>query len=174
MKTADLKGTLVRVAEQMVLAATTAPKGRGLMFLEAAIMERDDILRLAGEMEKIGNEQNAAAFTRDAGNLREHVQVAVLLGTRFQTLGLKYCGLCGFVNCADNEAHSGICVFNPGDLGIALGSAVSVAAQAHVDNRIMYTMGMAALSLQLLGPEVRLAFGIPLAATHKNPFFDRK
>jgi uncharacterized ferredoxin-like protein len=173
MKTADLNAILHRVAEQMVLAATTAPKGRGRNNLEAVILEREDLLRLADEMERIGREQGAAAFTRDAGNLRDHAHVAVLLGTRFQTLGLKYCGQCGFANCAANEAAHGVCVFNPCDLGIAVGSAVSVASQAHADNRIMYTVGLAALGLRLLGSEVRFALGIPLSATGKNPFFDR-
>ena len=49
MHPADLKTTLYRVAEQMVLAATTAPKGRGRDNLEAAILEREDLLRLADE-----------------------------------------------------------------------------------------------------------------------------
>jgi uncharacterized ferredoxin-like protein len=65
-------------------------------------------------------------------------------------------------------------VFCPGDLGIAVGSAVSVASQARADNRILYTLGLAAVKLQVLGPEVRFALGIPLTATAKNPFFDRK
>lgn len=174
MKSADLHAALLRVAENMVLAAVTAPKARGLSRLETAILERADLLRLADEMEKIGREHEAAAFLRDAGNLRDHAHVAVLLGTRYQTLGLKYCGLCGFANCAANEAARGVCVFCPEDLGLAAGSAVAVAAQARADNRIMYTLGMAALSLRLLGPEVRFALGIPLTATEKNPFFDRK
>lgn len=174
MKPVDLHAALYRVAEDMVLAATTAPKARGISRLETAILEREDLLRLADEMEKIGREHDAAAFLRDAGNLREHAHVAVLLGTRYQTLGLKYCGLCGFANCAANEAAHGICVFCPEDLGLAVGSAVSLASQARVDNRVMYTLGMAALSLRLLGPEVRFALGIPLTATVKNPFFDRK
>ena len=174
MQPADLKTTLYRVAEQMVLAATTAPKGRGRDNLEAAILEREDLLRLADEMERIGRARDAGAFVRDAGNLRDHVHVAVLLGTRYQTLGLKYCGLCGFADCAANEAAHGVCVFCPGDLGIAVGSAVSVASQARADNRILYTLGLAAVKLQVLGPEVRFALGIPLTATAKSPFFDRK
>ncbi len=38
----------------------------------------------------------------------------------------------------------------------------------------MYTIGMAAVQLELLGPEVKIAHGIPLSATGKNIFFDRK
>ncbi len=174
MQQANNPKALMSVAEQMVLAATTAPKGRGQDNLEIAILEREDILHAAEEMERIGKKHGVAAFLRDAGNLREHVSVAVLIGTRIQQLGLKYCGLCGFKDCDANRAANGICVFNPGDLGIAIGSAVSVAARFHADNRVMYTLGMSALALKWLGDEVRLAYGIPLTGTGKNPFFDRK
>jgi len=70
-------------------------------------------------------------------------------------------------------AAGGTCSFNVGDLGIALGSAVALAADLRIDNRIMYTAGKAALELGLLGEAVELAYGIPLAARGKNPFFDR-
>ncbi len=161
------------VAHKMVLAAVTAPKGRGQDNLEIAILEKDDLRPLADEMERLGNEKNIPSFLRDAANVREHAHLAVLLGTKIKTLGLNYCGLCGFKDCEDNRIHHGICVFNTGDLGIALGSAVAVAGLHHADNRVMYTIGMAALSLKLLGEDVKIAYGIPLAAKAKNPFFDR-
>jgi uncharacterized ferredoxin-like protein len=63
---------------------------------------------------------------------------------------------------------------NSVDLGIAIGSAVSVAADHRVDNRVMYTVGKAAIDAKLLGPDVVIAFGIPLSVSSKNPFFDRK
>lgn len=164
---------LKQVAERMALAARTAPKGRGQDHLAIAVLEADDLARLADEMRRIGNERGSQTFLRDAENLRG-VQVALLVGTKKQTLGLKVCGLCGFGDCAACEKAGGTCIFNPGDLGIALGSAVAVAADCRADNRIMYTVGMAAVALGLLGPDVRIAFGVPLSATGKNPFFDRK
>ncbi|MEM2365908.1 MAG: ferredoxin domain-containing protein, partial [Nitrososphaerota archaeon] len=39
-------------------------------------------------------------------------------------------------------------------------------------NRIMYTVGTAALKLGLIEGDV--ALGIPLSATGKSPYFDRK
>ena len=57
------------------------------------------------------------------------------------------------------------------DLGIALGSAVKLAAELSIDNRIMCTIGAAAKRLNLLDSDV--VMGIPLSATGKNPFFDR-
>ncbi|MCK4639266.1 MAG: ferredoxin domain-containing protein, partial [Bacteroidales bacterium] len=43
-----------------------------------------------------------------------------------------------------------------------------------VDNRIMYTAGQAVIELGLLGEDVKIVYVIPLSATSKNPFFDRK
>jgi uncharacterized ferredoxin-like protein len=39
---------------------------------------------------------------------------------------------------------------------------------------VMFSAGKAAVSLGLLGAEVRVAYGIPLSVSGKNPFFDRK
>lgn len=165
---------LMSVAEKMVLAAVTAPKGKGVDNMEIVILEKEDLLLLATEMERLGQVQEVPSFARDAANLKGHAGLAVLIGTKLKTMGLQFCGLCGHSNCAANEAAGGICSFNTGDLGIAIGSAVAVAGLHHADNRIMYTMGMAALSLKLLGEDVKIAYGIPLAAKAKNPFFDRK
>ena len=49
-----------------------------------------------------------------------------------------------------------------------------VAAARHIDNRIMYTVGIAVLDMKLLGDDVKVAYAIPLSSTSKNPFFDRK
>jgi uncharacterized ferredoxin-like protein len=71
-------------------------------------------------------------------------------------------------------AAGGICAFNSGDLGIALGSAVSRAADLRIDNRILFTAGKAAVELGMFGDDIRIAYGIPLSVSGKNPFFDRK
>ena len=98
----------------------------------------------------------------------------MLLGTKVQALGIPNCGFCGFKDCAENEKNNGICAFNTGDLGIAIGSAVSVAADNRVDNRVFFSAGRAAVNLQTLGPKVKIAYGIPLSASGKSIFFDRK
>lgn len=166
--------TLREVARKMMLAARTAPKARGVDTLIIALIEGEDIRRISGKMKEIGGRCGMAAFARDAENILA-CPVMVLLGTRIRTLGLKNCGMCGFPDCGEKEKHPGIpCALNSGDLGIAIGSAVSVAADHRVDNRIMYTAGQAALALGLLGEDVKIAYGIPLSAAGKNPFFDRK
>jgi uncharacterized ferredoxin-like protein len=58
------------------------------------------------------------------------------------------------------------------DLGIALGSAVKVASELNVDNRIMHSAGDAAMKMGLLRADEII--GIPLSIKGKNIFFDRK
>lgn len=64
------------------------------------------------------------------------------------------------------------CVIRMADLGIALGSAVKTASIHNVDNRIMYTAGVGALSLGWM-EGCNVAYGIPLRASCKNIYFDR-
>lgn len=165
---------LKEVAQQMVLAARTAPEARGVSTLFTAIAGREEIDRIADRMVQIGEVNGQSFFLRDAENIRSS-PLLVLLGTRIHPLNLFYCGYCGFENCSEKIKHPEVpCVFNTGDLGIAVGSAISVAMDHRVDNRIMYTAGIAAVEMKMLGEAVKIAYGIPLSATSKNPFFDRK
>lgn len=165
--------TVLNVAELMTMAARTAPKARGTDNLEIAIATGETIQQLSKYMKMHGKKHEMAFFNRDAENIAKSPAI-VLIGTYFKTQGIKKCGMCGFDNCAKKEKHKNTpCVFNTNDLGIALGSAVSVASNHHIDNRIMFSVGQAALKLGLLGKGVKIAFGIPLSATAKNPFFDR-
>jgi uncharacterized ferredoxin-like protein len=63
------------------------------------------------------------------------------------------------------------CVFKVSDLGIAVGSAVKTASIHNVDNRVMFTAGVAALQLGML-KGCSVAYGIPLKAAGKNIYFD--
>jgi uncharacterized ferredoxin-like protein len=163
---------LFEVARQICLAARTAPKGRGKDLLTTAIVNGEEKSSIAARMREIGKRHELPFFSRDADNV-DAVELLVLVGTRKEPLGLPACGFCGFADCQSMLATGGFCSFNVGDLGIALGSAVSRAADMRVDNRIMYTVGKAVLELELLGNSVGLVYGIPLSATSKSPFFDR-
>ena len=46
------------------------------------------------------------------------------------------------------------------DLGIAVGSAVSIASDFRIDNRIMYSAGLVAIKTGLLPRSVKVAIGI--------------
>ena len=159
-------------ARQLCVAARTAPKGKGKDLLVTAVVAEEEKQTLAAKMIEIGRRDDLAFFARDAGNV-EVSPVIVLIGSRKDPLRLPHCGFCGFADCDAMLKAGGTCSFNTGDLGIALGSAASRAADLRFDNRILYSAGKAALELGLLGPEVRIAYGIPLSATGKSPFFDR-
>ena len=163
---------LLHAAKSLCVAARTAPKGKGKDLLVTAVATGDDKERLQQQMRLIGERDGVAFFLRDAANL-DHAPVIVLLGTRKEPLNIPACGFCGFVDCDTMTAAGGTCSFNAGDLGIAVGSAAALAADLRIDNRIMYTAGKAALELGMLGVDVKIAYGIPLAAKGKNPFFDR-
>ncbi len=163
-----------RVAELMCVAARTAPKARGFDQIVTAIVEEpDEFDTIAEQMIKIGERCGAEFFERDAKNILD-AQVLVLIGTGLKRLRIPGCSFCGHDGCEEAEEADARCAYNAGDLGIATGSAVAVAADHRVDNRIMYTVGNAVVELGLMGPEVQIAWGIPLSAKGKNLFFDRK
>lgn len=163
-----------QVANDMLIAARTAPKGKGVSNLELCILEGDDIIQLSKKTKELGEKYELGFFLRDAENILD-ASLIVLAGTKLNPLGIPHCGLCGFENCAENEKNPDApCIFNTGDLGIAVGSAASVAMDRRVDNRIMYSVGKAAVEMGLLGEDVKIAYAIPLSVSSKNPFFDRK
>ena len=162
------------IAVRMMIAARTAPKARGINTLVMMLAEGASIEKLASRMEEIADEYEQPFFKRDAGNILQS-PVILLMGTSIKTIGLIKCGMCGYESCDEKSKHPDVpCAFNTGDLGIAVGSAVSTAMQYKVDNRIMYTVGQAALDLGFFEPEIKIVYGIPICAESKSPFFDRK
>lgn len=162
-----------QIAGLMMAAARTAPKGRGRDTLYIALAERADREKLAARMKEIAEKENLPFFRRDADNLLRS-NALILMGTRIESLGLKYCGFCGLQSCHGKNNYPDVpCSFNTLDLGIALGSAVSVAAAHHADNRIMFSVGRAALDLGLVPSEIKIVLGIPLSISSKSIYFDR-
>ncbi|MGI6004303.1 MAG: ferredoxin domain-containing protein [Christensenellales bacterium] len=165
--------TIMRVAQAMCAAARTAPKTRGIDYIDTCIVTGDEKDALAGAMDRLYERYSAEGFKRDAQNIRDS-QAVVLIGTQYHQRGLdERCQLCNFKNCADSRDAGAVCVFDPMDLGISLGSAVAMAADMRVDNRIMYTAGKGALELNMMGENIKNIIGIPLSVTGKSPFFDR-
>ena len=161
---------ILEMAKQIAVAARTAPKARGTDNLEIAVLSGDDIARLADRMQSIAEATGQAFFARDAENIRQ-CGVVMLFGTRVSPLGLN-CGYCGFDTCAAKGGEIP-CFFNANDMGIAIGSAVSRAADLRLDNRVMFSAGRTAMEMGLL-PGCTMILALPLAAKGKSPFFDRK
>ncbi len=161
------------VAALMCAAARTAPKGKGIDNLVTLVVTGEDKDNLAKEVRRVGEEHKIGFFMRDA-NCVDSAQAVVLLGQRPVPFYIPQCGYCGFKDCAENVKNTGVCAISVGDLGIAACSAVAVAAFHHVDNRIMFSVGRAALNLKLFEDDgVREAYGIPVSVSGKSPFFDR-
>ncbi len=164
---------IIEIAKLMMIAARTAPKGRGRDNLVIGLIEKSRIQDLANKMKEIHKRNNQAFFLRDSDNIL-NAQAIVIIATKTEVLGLD-CGLCGFDTCEEKQENPDTpCAFNNADLGIAVGSAVSVASTHRADNRIMFSAGQAANELGLLGPDIGMAIAIPLASYGKNPFFDRQ
>jgi len=164
---------VLHVANLMCVAARTAPKARGIDNIVSIVLTDKEKESLARKMEEFGKStERPDTFARDANSVRQ-AQAVVLIGTKIGPVGLN-CGFCGFENCQKCEEALARCAHNSGDLGIALGSAVSVASNHRVDNRVMYTVGWTTVQGKVLGEGVKISLGIPLSASGKNIFFDRK
>ena len=168
------ESAIVNLAYSICAAARTAPKACGVDHLETAVLTGEDKDRVADEMRKIGESvgEDGKFFCRDADNVDKSGAV-VLISAKYEPRGLGgKCKLCGFESCGACEKAGAACVFTAMDLGIALGSAVSLVADNRVDNRIMFTIGQAAAKLGLLG-EYKMIMGIPLSVSGKSVFYDR-
>ena len=161
---------VLHIARQMMTAARTAPKGKGVDVIEIAMVTDEDIKRLSDEMVAIHEENGFKFFLRDADNIL-NAECVLLIGTREHAHGLN-CGHCGYATCA--ERPQGVpCAIVSVDVGIAIGSACATAADHRVDTRVMFSAGLAAQRLNIL-EGCKLVFAIPVSASSKNPFFDRK
>ena len=169
------------VAGLMALAARTAPKACGIDSIGIAVVTGREQEKLAGKMEEIAQETGMVFFRINGDQVRKS-DATVLIGVEGKkTVGLN-CGSCGFQSCEEMTKAGAAaksrkadfagpnCIFKVADLGIAVGSAVKTASIHNVDNRVMYTAGLAALKLGML-KQCSLVYGIPLSATGRNIYW---
>ena len=157
-----LRDAVLTVAELMAVSAKTAPKAKGIdNIVIALVRDRNELERLAKKMEELA-EYYGDFMARDAENVRKSIAV-LLVGAKVVDLKLKQPPRYSV------DVNTAMALVN---LGIALGSAVKTASMLNVDNRIMFSIGVAAQELGLIDAD--FVFGIPLSATGKNIFFDRK
>jgi uncharacterized ferredoxin-like protein len=173
-----IKDTVRMVADLMEVAARTAPKGVGKDFIEIKVLKDEERIAVGNEMMRINGEPGRHNFDRDGQNVLDSDALVLIGLMSHQGAGLN-CGACGFATCKEMEGHrssgdfiGGNCAIRLLDLGIALGSAVKIASDLNVDNRIMYRVGVAAKRLGL--SRAQIVHGVPLSATGKNIFFDRQ
>ena len=161
---------VVQAARRMMTAARTAPKGKGIDIIEVAMVTGEDILRVSEEMLRMAEQTGLKFLIRDAENIKS-AEAMLIIGTDQKVQGLN-CGHCGFSTCAAKPERIP-CALNVVDLGIAIGSACATAADERVDTRVMFSAGWAAQRMGLLGI-CKCVMAIPVSASSKNPFFDRK
>jgi uncharacterized ferredoxin-like protein len=181
MKINPEKEVVESLAKEILVAARTAPKAKGIDdLIFGLITEEEEKEKLAQEMERVAEKKGEAFkfFKRDAENVRNS-EAIILISVNFtKPLGLN-CGACGF-NCdtilkqpkPDLDLDGPVCAMKLLDMGIAIGSAAAKAKDLCIDNRVMYTIGVAAKKLNLLPGQVII--GIPLSVKGKNIYFDRK
>lgn len=155
--------------KMMMTAARTAPKAKGLDNLECCLVVGDDIHRLSDMMLMLHEETGRPVYKRDAENILK-AECILVIAAKNVPMGLN-CGHCGFPTCGEKPANVP-CAYCPTDVGIAIGSACSMAADLRVDTRVMFSAGMAAERMNLL-PGCCQYFAIPVSASSKSPFFDR-
>ena len=158
------------IAKMLMTAARTAPKARGTDNLVLAIATDDSIAEIAEKMRQLAVEREMPFFDRDAENVMNSAAI-VLFGMKISPLGLN-CAACGYKTCGEKPKNVP-CFFNANDMGIAIGSAVSLAADMRVDNRVMFSVGQAVMELGMM-PEAEMVLALPLSVKGKSIFFDRK
>jgi len=162
---------LLQVANEMMTAARTAPKGKGIDIIEVLMITGETIDYLSKAMLEYSEKTGMKFITRDAKNILQ-AEAVLLIGTKIQTQNLN-CGYCGFDTCAEKLTYEDVpCAINTVDVGIAIGSACSVAADHRVDSRVMFSVGRVAQELNMM-PSCSSIYGIPISGSTKNPFFDR-
>lgn len=173
-----LEDSIIRAVEFMAISAKTAPKAKGDDFVGLKILTGDEVEKLADCMVNYGKEKQKKNYDRDGENVRNSAAVLLLsLENHTKPAGLN-CGACGLDRCLDLKPKEGeefdgpLCAWRLLDLGIALGSAVKTASMFNLDNRIMYRIGAVAKHTGIM--EGQIVVGIPVAASGKNIFFDRK
>ena len=133
------------VAKAMMSAARTAPKGCGVDNLEIAALGLSRLSRLARKMREIGERDSKAFFLRDADNVenspsrRPHRYPPCGAGIELRTVRIPL-PAAKTRQCAGRSVR----IRRHRLLGIAVGSAVAIAADCRVDNRILYSAGVAA------------------------------
>ena len=167
-----IREAALQTARLMASAAISAPKASGKDNVQAFVITGEDKDALAGHMRAIAGETGAEFFERDAGNV-DASEAVVVIGVKNVPFGLDHCGYCGFENCGKMAKAGANCALTITDLGIAVGSAVSIAADHRMDNRVMFSAGQAALRMDFFDPSVRVSYGIPISVTSKSIYFDR-
>ncbi len=166
------------LAKTILVAARTAPKGKGIDDIVTYLLDDEERLKLADKMEELSDIKGMKFLIRDAGNVRD-ADCVVLIGLKSSGVSSLNCGACGFETCQKMLDYKKVkveftgphCMIKYMDLGIAIGSAAAKAKDLCIDNRVLYSAGAAACYFDMIDADVAMA--LPLSVKGKNIFFDR-
>ncbi|MDW7733197.1 MAG: DUF2148 domain-containing protein [Methanolobus sp.] len=166
------------LAKTILVAARTAPKGKGIDDIVTCLLDDAEKAELASKMEELSGIKGLKFLVRDAKNVRD-ADAIVLIGLKSSGASALDCGACGFETCREmldtkkvkKEFTGPHCMIKYMDLGIAVGCAAAKAKDLCVDNRILYSAGAAACYFGMF--DVDVAMALPLSIKGKNIFFDR-
>jgi uncharacterized ferredoxin-like protein len=184
---------LRHVAELCAVAAMTAPKSGGQLFLKGAkpfietviVEDKPTLARLAEWQRARGTKLKAPIWFRDA-DTTEKLDLVLFIGLAKWYPPVYDCGACGFATCAeflrarehqkpagseDWEFPGPVCQLRAIDLGIAVGSAAKIASLNNIDARCQTRLAAAARHLGII--QADLAVALSMSVSHKNIFFDR-
>jgi uncharacterized ferredoxin-like protein len=185
---------LRHVAQLCAVAAITAPKSGGQLFLKGAkpfietviVEDKPTLKRLAEWLRERGTKLKAPIWFRDA-ETAEKLDLVLFIGLAKWYPPVYDCGACGYATCAeflrarehlkpagidDWEFPGPICQLRAVDLGIAVGSAAKIASLNNIDARCQTRIAAAARHLGII--QADLAVALSMSVSHKNIFFDRK
>ena len=80
------KEIVLEAAKQIMMAARTAPKGKGVDIIEIITLSHDSLPTLSENMRSEGKKRGMMFFLRDADNI-EQADAVILIGTRRHPLG---------------------------------------------------------------------------------------
>ncbi len=184
---------LRRVAQLCAVAAMTAPKSGGQLFLKGAkpfietviVEDKSTLANLAVWLRERGTKLKQPIWFRDA-ETAERLDLVLFIGLAKWYPPVYDCGACGFATCAeflrarehqkpegmeDWEFPGPICQLRCIDLGIAVGSAAKIASLNNIDARCQTRIAAAARHLGII--QADLAVALSMSVSHKNIFFDR-
>ncbi|MGC8501548.1 DUF2148 domain-containing protein [Desulfurella sp.] len=158
--------------EFLINTAISAPKAGGKDdVLVVNIPDKEQIKRILEKMVEISNQTNFGFYKRDSITC-ENVEQIIFVGAKDYYHNYN-CGYCGFETCDLCKKNGAFCALTITDCGIALGSLVKLASILGIDNRIMLSLGKAAIETGVIKGAV-VVYGVPLYVGSKSIFFDRK
>ena len=119
------KEYMLEAAKQIMLAARTAPKGKGVDIIEIITLSDEDIDAVSEELLRLAEKTGMKFLIRDSENIQS-ADAMIVIGTRQAPQGLN-CAYCGYATCAEKPQDTP-CAINSIDVGIAIGSACAKAA----------------------------------------------